>query len=143
MSSEFKNKCIELYNSKNKEYLAKAEKRGAAAQNGELYASEKTETARPAPKSDVDVNIPVTNNNASNTFVLIIANEDYEFIDDVQYALNDGETFREYCIKTLGVPERQVWMYKNASAGIISGGVDKMMQAMSIFDNAKAIVYYC
>ena len=143
LSSEFKNKCIELYNSKNKEYLAKAEKRGAAAQNGELYASEKTETARPAPKSDVDVNIPVTNNNASNTFVLIIANEDYEFIDDVQYALNDGETFREYCIKTLGVPERQVWMYKNASAGIISGGVDKMMQAMSIFDNAKAIVYYC
>ena len=93
--------------------------------------------------SDVDINIPVTNTKAENTFVLIIANENYEFIDDVQFALNDGETFKDYCIKTLGIPERQVWLYKNASAGIMAGGVDKMVQAMNIFDNAKAIVYYC
>ena len=93
--------------------------------------------------SDVDKNIPVTNKKADNTFVLVIANENYEFVDDVQFALNDGETFREYCIKTLGVPERQVWLYKDATAGIIAGGVDKMLQAMSIFDNCNVIVYYC
>lgn len=93
--------------------------------------------------SDVDINVPVTGLKAENTFVLVIANEDYQFVDKVQFALNDGEAFREYCIKTLGVPERQVWFYKNATAGIISGGVDKMLQAMSIFDNAKVIVYYC
>lgn len=94
-------------------------------------------------KSDVDVNIPVTNDSNENMFVLIIANENYEFVDDVQFALNDGEIFREYCIKTLGVPERQVWLYKNASLGIIAGGVDKMVQAMNIFDETKAIIYYC
>lgn len=99
--------------------------------------------AQAGRNSDVDINIPVTGKKAPNTFVLIIANENYEFVDDVQYAINDGEAFREYCIKTLGVPERQVWFYKDASAGIISGGVDKMMQAMNIFNNAKAIVYYC
>ena len=93
--------------------------------------------------SDIDTDIPVSKTRADNTFVLIIANENYEFVDDVQFALNDGEAMREYCVKTLGVPERQVWFYKNASAGIIAGGVDKMVQAMDIFDDAKAIVYYC
>ncbi len=95
------------------------------------------------PTSDVDVNIPVATNKAENTFALIIANEEYEFVDNVQFALNDGEIFREYCIKTLGIPERQVWFYKNATAGIIAGGVDKLLQAMNIFDNPKIIVYYC
>lgn len=94
-------------------------------------------------KSDVDVNIPVSANRAENTFALIIANENYMFVDDVAFALNDGEIFRQYCIKTLGIPERQVWFYKNASAGIISGGVDKLLQAMDIFDKPRVIVYYC
>lgn len=94
-------------------------------------------------QSDVDINIPIAETASENTFVLIVANENYEFVDNVQYALNDGEVFREYCIKTLGVPERQVWLYKNASLGIIAGGVDKMVQAINIFDDAKAIVYYC
>ena len=111
----------------------------AAAQE----SSEKSKPSTQPRNSDVDINIPVTNAKADNIFVLIIANENYEFVDDVQFALNDGETFKDYCIKTLGVPERQVWLYKNASAGIIAGGVDKMVQAMTIFDNAKAIVYYC
>lgn len=95
------------------------------------------------PLSDVDVNIPQTNSKSTNTFVLIIANEHYTFVDDVDCAIHDGEVFKEYCVKTLGVPERQVWFYKDASAGIISGGVDKMVQAMSLFENSKAIVYYC
>lgn len=95
------------------------------------------------PKSDVDINIPVTNIESKNTFVLIVANEDYEFVDNVEFALNDGKTFREYCIKTLGIPERQVWLYENASLGIISSGINKMVQAMNIFNDAKAIIYYC
>lgn len=93
-------------------------------------------------KSDVD-NVPVSGIKSMNTFVLIIANEHYTFVDNVDYAIHDGEIFKEYCVKTLGVPERQVWFYKDASAGIISGGVDKMVQAMSLFENSKAIVYYC
>lgn len=93
-------------------------------------------------KSDVDT-APISNSKSPNTFVLIIANEHYTFVDNVDFAIHDGEVFKEYCIKTLGVPERQVWFYQDASAGIISGGVDKMVQAMSLFENSKAIVYYC
>ncbi len=94
-------------------------------------------------QSDVDTNIPKTGKKASDTFVLIIANENYTFVDNVDFAIHDGEIFKEYCINTLGVPERQVWFYKDASGGIISGGVGKMVQAMSLFENSKAIVYYC
>lgn len=121
-----------------------------AVQSGSLQSKTESDTSvgnRPAGQSavvsDVDINIPVSDSSSENTFVLIIANENYSFVDDVDFALNDGKIFREYCIKTLGVPERQVWFYENASLGIIAGGVDKMAQAMNIFDNAKAIVYYC
>lgn len=111
-----------------------------------LAAAQGIEETKPTVQprnSDVDVNVPVSDKKNPNTFVLIIANEHYEFVDDVQFALNDGEAMHEYCIKTLGVPERQIFFYKNASAGIISSSINKMVQAMDIFDDAKAIVYYC
>lgn len=111
----------------------------SSMQNQTAYSPQNEETF----VSDVDINIPVTDKKSENTFVLIIANEDYIFVDDVDFALNDGRTFKKYCIQTLGIPERQIWHYENASGGIIAGGVDKMVQAMDLFDNARAIVYYC
>lgn len=102
-----------------------------------------TVTIPTAITSDVDVNIPQTDRKASDTFVLIIANEHYTFVDNVDFAIHDGEIFKEYCVKTLGIPERQVWFYQDATGGIIAGGVDKMVQAMSLFEDSKAIVYYC
>ncbi|MDE7385632.1 MAG: caspase family protein [Muribaculaceae bacterium] len=98
--------------------------------------------SNPIPVSDVDRNIPKSETKNSNTFVLIIANESYTFLDSVEYALNDGERFREYCIKTLGIPEQQIWMYQNASLGILYSGINKMVQALNIFDDGKAIIYY-
>lgn len=109
----------------------------------ETDAAAEKQVQHAAPSSDVDINIPMTSAKNDNTFVLIIANENYEFVDNVQFALNDGRIFREYCIKTLGIPERQIWLCENASLGIISNGINKMVQAMEFFDNAKAIVYYC
>ncbi len=94
-------------------------------------------------QSDVDKNIPLTTQKAEETFALIIANEDYQFVDDVNFATHDGEIFKEYCIKTLGIPERQVRYCANASYGVISGGVDWLKYALDNFEGAKAIVYYC
>lgn len=94
-------------------------------------------------QSDVDKNIPYTGVKSENTYALIIANEDYQFVDDVNFAVHDGEVFKEYCIKTLGIPERQIRYCANASYGVISGGVDWLKYALNNFDGAKAIVYYC
>ena len=100
-------------------------------------------TQKPVTKSDVDQNIPQTNKKSENTYALIIANEDYQFVDDVNFAAHDGEVFKEYCIKTLGIPERQIRYCANASYGIISGGVDWLKYALNNFEGCRAIVYYC
>ena len=69
----------------------------------------------------VEYNIPVTKVKNEDMYVLIIANENYGssttsvLIPDVPYALNDGELMREYLVKALGVPERQVKVLKNAT----------------------------
>lgn len=106
-------------------------------------AQKKSKKGEKRVLSDVDKDIPVTKKNADNTYVLIIANEEYQFLDDVNYASYDGEIFKEYCIKTLGVPERQVRYCPNASYGVLSGGVDWLSYALNNFDNSRAIVYYC
>lgn len=93
--------------------------------------------------SDVDTNIPKTNSKSDDVFVLIIANENYLFLDKVKYATNDGAMFKEYCIKTLGIPERQIRYYPDATFGIIAGGVDWLRYALENFEDSRGIVYYC
>lgn len=99
--------------------------------------------AKNTPKSDVDKNIPSTNKSMDDTYALIIANEEYQFVDPVNFASHDGEVFKEYCIKTLGIPEKQIRYCPNASYGILQGGIDWLKYALDNFENSKAIVYYC
>lgn len=93
--------------------------------------------------SDVDENIPHGKTTSENTYVLIIANEEYEQVDNVNFALHDGEIFKEYCVKTLGVPEEQIRFYPNATFGKIVGGVDWLKYALDNFEGSKGIVFYC
>ena len=67
--------------------------------------------------SDVDINIPVNTIKNDKTFVVIIANEDYQEsgISRVEFAKNDGSIFKEYCIKTMGLPEHNVHYRANAT----------------------------
>ena len=48
-------------------------------------------------KSDVDSDIPITQQKQENTFALIIANENYHEVVKVPNAINDGAVFAEYC----------------------------------------------
>lgn len=94
---------------------------------------------------DVDTNIPVTNYENKDALVLIIANQNYKntCVSDVANALNDGKRFREYCIKTLGVPDRQIFYFEDATKNEISEGINKLTNAMDGFGgSAKVIVYY-
>lgn len=118
---------------------------GENAKNGntQLAQSGTSNQKAKAVQSDVDTNIPQSKKEADNTYALIIANEDYQFVDPVNFASHDGEVFKEYCIKTLGIPEKQVRYCANASYGVISGGVDWLSYALNNFEGSKAIVYYC
>jgi len=116
------------------------------AQNEALavHSSETQEPQKPAGKnSKVDQNIPTAKTSNDDTYVLIIANEHYQELSPVTYAANDGLIFKDYCTKTLGIPETQVRYYPDASYGKMVGAVDWLKYALDNFSGAKAIVYYC
>ena len=93
--------------------------------------------------SEVDENIPITNKKNSNTFAVIIANEDYHSVADVPFALNDGNIFREYCIKTLGIPEKQIKYVPNATGNQIKQQVGWLRTNSEVNgENTQIIFYY-
>ena len=92
--------------------------------------------------SDVDENIPVTNNVAANTFVLIIANEHYQQVATVPFALNDGNIFREYCIKTLGIDSKHIHYIADATGNQIKQQVNWLKGITESWDDAQIILYY-
>lgn len=105
---------------------------------------QEVEIKRASLVSVVDENIPVTNQKNSNTFAVIIANEDYRNVADVPFALNDGNIFREYCIKTLGVPEMHISYKPNATVNDIYSEV-KWLESICNnpkYKDARIIFYY-
>ena len=94
--------------------------------------------------SDVDDNIPTTKAKNDNTFVLIIANEHYQQVASVPYALNDGNIFREYCIKTLGVDKLNIRFYQDATLNNINEGVNWIYGITNAYraEEPQIIVYY-
>jgi hypothetical protein len=93
-------------------------------------------------KSEVDENIPVTNQNNPNTFVVIIANENYLDVKKVPFALNDGIIFREYCIKTLGIPEKHIQYVPDATGNQIKQKVGWLQNVTKAYADANIIFYY-
>ena len=98
---------------------------------------------RPAPSSDVDQNIPEAPTSNANTFAIIIANENYQKEVPVQYALNDGETFKNYCLKTLGLPEDNIHYIADATLNNMLAEVDWIAKVAKAYNGeASLIVYY-
>lgn len=103
----------------------------------------KSENQRENPSSDVDINIPENAINNETTFAIIIANENYQEESKVEYALNDGETFKTYCQKTLGLPEDNIHYKKDATLNNILSEVDWLSQVAKAYNGeANLIVYY-
>ena len=96
-------------------------------------------------KSDVDKNIPNVNINNGKSFVLIIANENYDEaeISKVAYAHNDGNIFMEYCKKVLGVSNQNIKFIKDATINNMRMGLNWLNDRACAFDGqANIIVYY-
>lgn len=93
--------------------------------------------------SDVDKNIPETNVKNENTYALIIANENYTDVATVPFARNDGEIFKQYCLKTLGIEDKHVRFVKDATKNQMLGGVMWLKNIMEANDgNVNVIFYY-
>lgn len=100
--------------------------------------------------SEVDKNIPETGAKNSDRFALIIGNEDYKSFQldlnsevNVLFAENDARIFKEYSVKTLGIPEENVTLLINATAGRMNQALAKMnLISKNSNGNAELIVYY-
>lgn len=95
--------------------------------------------------SDIDYNIPTVNGNRENTFCVIIANETYKQKDtpNVKYAAQDGKTFQDYCLRTLGLPKENIRMASNASYLKMKSMLDWFKQIADVYGkDANFIVYY-
>ena len=95
----------------------------------------------PAPDSDVDKNIPTAKVPADYTFAFIIANENYPEAP-VPYSLNDGRMFKEYCHKALGLPEKNINLYEDATFGNIITAVEKMKQIADAYEGDASVIFY-
>lgn len=93
--------------------------------------------------SDIDVDIPVTGRRATNHFALLIANENYAKASDVFGALHDGSTFREYCVRTLGIPKNQVMLVNNATGNQVRDALATLIRRVKgAGPDSEVIVYY-
>jgi len=96
-----------------------------------------------APSSDVDIDIPQGTGNNENTFAVIFANENYQEEVKVEYALNDGETFKTYCQKVLGLPEDNIHIRKDATLNNIKAEMSWLQKVAEAYKGqARFIIYY-
>lgn len=93
--------------------------------------------------SDVDVDIPITNRQNNNTFAVIIANNDYKKVANVDNAENDGRVFAEYCNKVLGIPQSHIRTHYNVTYGELLDAVEDIKSiANAKKGNLDVIFYY-
>ena len=93
--------------------------------------------------SDVDVDIPTTKVVNDKVFAVIIANEFYQQEQNVPYAIHDGEIFKEYCLKTLGIPEANVHLVADATLNNMRFEVDWLSSVLEAHrGQAWGIFYY-
>lgn len=104
--------------------------------------SASSNTVAMRPKSDVDQNIPRANKANNGTIAVIIANENYASVPKVKYALADGETFKEYCEQTLGIPSHNIRYYPDATLGNLNMAVFDLKNVVSAMNGDANVIFY-
>ncbi len=92
--------------------------------------------------SEVDRNIPKTKNHNPYTFVVILANENYNYVATVPYALNDGKIFYQYCQHTLGIPEENIKLYTDATYNEIRLAMSWLENVCRAYQGDAEVIFY-
>jgi hypothetical protein len=99
--------------------------------------------------AEVDKNIPVNPVKDPNKFALIIGNENYSSRQkglnsevDVAFAVNDAKIFKEYCEKTLGVEEKNIFLLTNATSAEMNQKIELVSQILSRLESKGELIFY-
>lgn len=90
----------------------------------------------------IDIDIPLSKKINKNTFAVIIGNEDYQRVAPVEYAMNDARIFAKYCNRTLGIPEKNVRSYYNATYGDIVAALEDIKNISDAFNGDINVIFY-
>lgn len=95
-------------------------------------------------KSDVDENIPYNSTKNYDTYVVIIANENYDEsnISKVQFANNDGKSFHDYCTNTLGIPLKNIKYIEDATFNQIRCSINWISNIVKVQEKQPNIIFY-
>ncbi|MDA3781116.1 MAG: caspase family protein, partial [Bacteroidales bacterium] len=100
-------------------------------------------------KSDVDLNIPKTKEIKTNTYALIIGNEDYTKYQsdlgsesDVQFANSDAKVFAKYVEQTLGVPKDNIVLLTDAISSVMKREVEKLSKLAKYSKGKAELLFY-
>jgi len=99
--------------------------------------------------AEVDKNIPLNPIKYPDRYALIIGNEDYSSRQrglgaevDVAFAVNDAKIFKDYCVNTLGVEEKNVFFLTNATAGEMHQRIELATQILSRLGSKGELIFY-
>ncbi|OFX20860.1 MAG: hypothetical protein A2041_02980 [Bacteroidetes bacterium GWA2_31_9b] len=109
----------------------------------------KKETIQKYSPSDVDINIPYTERKNESKYALIIGNEDYNSYQmglntesNVDYAVNDAQTFKMYAKSTLGIPDENIIYLENAKAVEMSRAIKTLTSVIKNTNGKGDILFY-
>lgn len=107
-------------------------------------SGESSQQTVPTVKIDnsIDLLIPQTAASNTNTFAVIIGNENYTQVAKVPYANNDAKVFAEYCKKTLGLPGKNVKVYTDASFGTILEAMNNISAIATAYKGDLNVIFY-
>lgn len=92
--------------------------------------------------SDIDNNLPVAADVDNNTFAIIIANENYQSVAPVEYALHDGETFKQYCLTVLGISPKNIFYIPNATMMNIKHEINLIRDIANAYKGEARFLFY-
>lgn len=113
-----------------------------AGQNTTVQGPKIETTSVNVGKSDIDIDIPTAKKANENLFAVIISNENYRRESKVQFANNDGEAFRNYCLKTLGCPAKNVHYVADATYNDMKAEVDWMKTVADAYAGKVRMIFY-
>lgn len=108
----------------------------------ELFVSPFSKETTTEIKSKVDENIPTTLKTSENTFVFIVANEDYSNMPTSKFSLCDGNIFKEYCINSFGIPKKNILIVENATFGIMKSTINRIKDIADVYEGDANIILY-
>lgn len=90
----------------------------------------------------IDINIPESTLTNEHTFAVIIGNENYQRVANVDFASNDARVFAKYCNRTLGIPETNIRSYFDATYGDILAAVRDIKEIASVYQGEIRVLFY-